>query len=321
MPLLSRTMVLCVLALVVAAASAQSFPVKPIRIIVPVVAGGSPDIFARVIGPRLHAQLGQPIIVENRAGAGQMIGAEHVAKSAADGYTLMLTTGSYTTSAAIRPNLAFDPLNDLTGIAKVGVGPLLVIVHPSLPVKSIRELIAFARARAGQVNYGSAGSGTTVHFAAEVLAASAKIDIVHVPYKSGVPMVAATLAGEVPMMIADLPPSWPHIKANRLRALAVTTAKRSEFVADLPTVAEAGVPGYEASIWWGAFAPARTPADIVARLNGEINKVLGSDDMKSRLAAEGAESVLMAAETFTVFWKGELAKWARVGKERNIKAN
>jgi len=318
---LSRILLLCVPALVAGAASAQPYPSKPIRIIVPVVAGGSPDIFARVIGLRLTAQMGQPVIVENRAGAGQMIGAELVAKSAADGYTIMVTTGSYATSAAIRTNLPFDPLNDFTGISKVGIGPLLVVVHPSLPVQSFKELIAFARARPGQLNYGSAGSGTTVHFAAEVLAASAKIDLVHVPYKSGVPMAVAALAGEVPMMLSGLTLTWPHIKANRLRALAVTTAQRSAFVPDLPTVAEAGVPGYDASLWWGAFAPARTPADVVVRLNGEINKILATDDMKSRVASEGADVVLMSADAFTAFWKGELAKWTKVAKERNIKAN
>lgn len=316
---LSRILLLSVLVLVVGAASAQSYPSKPIRFVVPVTAGGSPDIFARLIGQKL--QLGQPVVVENRAGAAQMIGVEHVIRSAPDGHTIMVTTGSFATSAAIRPNLPFDPATDLTGVAKIAVGPMLVLVHPSLPVKTFKELIAFAKAKPGQLNYGSAGSGTTVHFAAEVLAASAKIDIMHVPYKSGVPAVSAAVAGEVPMMIMDLPPTWPYIKANRLRALAVTSAQRSSFLPDLPTVAEAGVPGYGAEIWWGVLAPAKTPADIVTRLNGEINKILATDDMKSRLAETGAEPALMSAEAFSAFVKSELARWIKVGKERNITAN
>jgi tripartite-type tricarboxylate transporter receptor subunit TctC len=206
---------------------AQSFPAKPIRFVVPAVAGGSPDIFARVIGQRLHAQLGQPVIVENRPGAAQMIGVEYVIKSPADGHTVMVTTGTFATSAAIRTNLPFDPATDLTGVAKIGVGPMLVIAHPALPVKSMKELISLARARPGQISYGTAGAGSMVHFAAEVLAASAKLDIVHVPFKSGAPAVTAVVSGEVPMMIMDLPPTWSFIKTNRLRALAVTTATRS----------------------------------------------------------------------------------------------
>jgi tripartite-type tricarboxylate transporter receptor subunit TctC len=315
---LRQLLLLAVLAPWIGVVCAQSFPSKPIRFVVPVVAGGSPDTFARVIGQRLHAQLGQPVAVENRAGAAQMIGVEHVIKSPPDGYTVMVTTGTFTTSAAIRPNLPFDPAADLTGVAKIGVGPMLVISHPSLPVKSMQELIALARARPGQLSYATAGTGSMVHFAAEVLAASAKLDIVHVPYKSGAPAVTAVLGGEVPVMLMDLPPTWPHIKANRLRALAVTTGTRSSFVPDLPTIAEAGVPGFDAAIWWGALAPARTPADAIKVLNTEINKILASDDVKARLAEAGAEPVLMSPEAFTTFVRSELAKWRKVAKERNI---
>ena len=308
------------IALSIWGAHAQEFPTKPIRIVVPVAAGGSPDVLARLIGEKLRERLGQPIVVDNRAGAGQMIGADLVAKAAPDGHTLLLPTATYCGSAAIQPKLPFDPVSDLTGVAMVGVGPLLVVVHPSVPAKNIKELVALAKSRKGQVNYGSAGTGSVIHFAAEVFASNTGIDIVHVPYKSGAPAVAAAVAGEVPMIFMSLPSVWTQVKAKRLRAIAVTTAKRSSFVPDLPTVAEAGVPGYEAGQWWGVLAPAKVPAAIVAKLNSEINAILGSEDMRPKLENQGAEPVLMTPEAFTKFVRNEIAKFRKVVKERNIKA-
>ena len=298
---------------------AQEYPVRPIRIVVPVAAGGSPDVLARIIGERMRERMGQPIVVDNRAGAGQMIGADFVAKAAPDGYTILLPTATYCGSAALQPKLPFDPVNDLTGIAMVGVGPLLVVVHPSMPVRNIKELITLAKARKGQINYGSAGTGSIIHFAAEVFAANTAIDIVHVPYKSGAPAVAAAVAGEVPMVFMSLPTVWAQVKNNRLRAIAVTSPRRSTFVPDLPTVAEAGVPGYEASQWWGVLGPAKLPAAIVTKLNAEINTILSADDMKARLANEGAEPVLMTPEAFTSFIRNEIAKFRKVARDRNIK--
>jgi tripartite-type tricarboxylate transporter receptor subunit TctC len=301
------------------AAYCQEYPAKAIRIVVPVAAGGSPDVLARIIGEKMRERLGQPVVVDNRVGAGQMIGADHVAKAAPDGYTIMLPTATFCSSAAMQPKLPFDPVNDLTGVAMVGVGPLLVVVHPSVPVKNIKELIALAKSRKGQINYGSAGTGSIIHFAAEVFAANTAIDIVHVPYKSGAPAVAAAVAGEVPMVFMSLPSVWPQVKNNRLRAIAVTSAKRSAFVPDLPTVAESGVPGYDAGQWWGVLAPAKVPAAIVARLNSEINTILSADEMRTRLASEGAEPVLMTPDAFTSFVRSEIAKFRKVVKERNIK--
>ncbi len=301
------------------AAFGQEYPNRTIRIVVPVAAGGSPDVLARLIGEKMRERLGQAVVVDNRVGAGQMIGADHVAKAAPDGYTIMLPTATYCGSAAIQPKLAFDPVNDLTGVAMVGVGPLLLIVHPSVPVRSVKELIAFAKARAGQLNYGSAGTGSVIHFAAEVFAANTAIDIVHVPYKSGAPAVAAAVAGEVPVVFMSLPSVWSQVKSNRLRAIAVTTAKRSAFVPDLPTIAEAGVPGYEAGQWWGVLAPAKVPAGIISKLNAEINTILSADEMRSRLATEGAEPVLMSPEAFNSFVRSEIAKFKKTIKERNIK--
>ncbi|MES2562256.1 MAG: tripartite tricarboxylate transporter substrate binding protein [Pseudomonadota bacterium] len=300
-------------------AHAQEYPSRAIRIVVPVAAGGSPDVLARIIGEKMRERLGQPIVVDNRVGAGQMIGADLVAKSAPDGHTLLLPTATYSGSAALQPKLPFDPVNDLIGVAMVGVGPLLVVVHPSVPAKNIKELIALAKSRKGQINYGSAGAGSIIHFATEVFAANTAIDIVHVPYKSGAPAVSAAVAGEVPMVFMSLPSVWPQVKSNRLRAIAVTSATRSAFVPDLPTVAEAGVPGYEATQWWGVLAPAKVPSGIITRLNAEINTILSADEMKSRLANEGAEPVLMTPEAFTSFVRNEIAKFRKVAAERNIK--
>lgn len=301
-------------------AAGQDYPSKPIRVVVPVAAGGSPDVLARLIGERIRPRLGQPFVVDNRAGAGQMIGSDLVAKAAPDGYTIMLPTATYTGSAAIQPKLPFDPVNDLTGVAMVGVGPFLVIVHPSVPVKNIKELIALAKSRPGQVNYGSAGAGSVIHFAAEVFAAETGIDIVHVPYKSGAPAVAAAVSGEVPMIFMSLPSAWAQVKANRLRAIAVTSPQRSKFVPELPTVAEAGVPGFQAQQWWGVLAPAKVPGAIVDKLNAEINAVLGTDEMRAQLANQGAEPVLMSAKQFSSFVRSEIERFRKLVRERNITA-
>jgi tripartite-type tricarboxylate transporter receptor subunit TctC len=287
---------------------------------VPVAAGGSPDVLARLIGERIRPRLGQPFVIDNRAGAGQMIGSDLVAKAAPDGYTIMLPTATYTGSAAIQPKLPFDPVNDLTGVAMVGVGPFLVIVHPSVPVRNIKELVALAKSRPGQVNYGSAGTGSVIHFAAEVFAAETGIDIVHVPYKSGAPAVAAAVAGEVPMVFMSLPSAWAQVKANRLRAIAVTSPQRSKFVPELPTVAEAGVPGFQAQQWWGVLAPAKVPAAVIDKLNTEINAILGTDEMRAQLANQGAEPVLMSPKEFSSFVRSEIERNRKLVRERNIKA-
>ena len=301
-------------------AASQDFPSKPIRVVVPVAAGGSPDVLARLIGEQIRPRLGQPFVVDNRAGAGQMIGSDLVAKSPPDGYTIMLPTATFTGSAAIPPKLPFDPVNDLTGVAMVGVGPLLVIVHPSVPVKNIKQLVALAKSRPGQLNFGSAGTGSVIHFAAEVFAVETGIDIVHVPYKSGAPAVAAAVSGEVPMVFMSLPSAWAQVKANRLRAIAVTSPQRSSFVPDLPTVAEAGVPGFQAQQWWGVLAPAKVPGAIIDKLNAEINAVLRTDDMRAQLANQGAEPVLMSPQKFSDFVRSEIERFRKLVRERNIKA-
>jgi tripartite-type tricarboxylate transporter receptor subunit TctC len=300
------------------AATAQEYPSRPIRIVVPTLAAGSADILARLIAGKLNERWGQPVIVDNRAGAGQMIGADAVAKAPADGHTLLLPTVTYTTSAATQPKLPFDPVNDLAGITMVGDGPFLVIVHPSLPVKTIKELIALAKLKSGSLNYASSGTGSILHLVTEVFAASAGIKLVHVPYKSIAPAVTETVGGHVPMMFGSLPSVLPQVKAGRLRALGVTTAKRSSFVPDLPTIAEAGVPGFEARQWWGMFAPAKTPRPVIGKIHGEIQKILAADDVKARLADEGAVPVQMSPEDFSATVRSDIAKWKKVAQELNL---
>ncbi len=303
----------------VSAAAAQPFPGKQMRMIVPAAAGGSADILGRLIAEHLQKRLGQTMITENRAGAGQTIGSGLVAKADPDGHTLLLATVTYTTSAAVYTRLPYDPLTDLTGVAMVGEGPLLLTIHPSVPATSVKQLIALARAKPRMLNFGSAGTGTIPHLATELFALGAKIDIVHVPYKGISPAVTATVAGEVPVLIASTPSAGPMVKAKRLRALAVTTAKRSSFMPELPTLAEAGVPGYDVATWWGVLAPGKTPREVLSRLNEEIRRILATADVKARVVSNGAEPVLdMSAEQFSALLKTEIAKWRRIVKERKI---
>jgi tripartite-type tricarboxylate transporter receptor subunit TctC len=287
--------------------------------IVPGLPGGSADIIARMIGTKLHERLGQPVIVDNRSGAGQMIGAEALAKSPPDGHALLFATVTYTTSVATRSSLPFDPLNDVTGVTMVGRGPLLFVVHPSLPTKSIQDFIALAKARPGSIDYASSGTGTIVHLVPESFAALAAIQIVHVPFKAIAPAVTAVVGGHVPAMFASLPASWHHVKANRLRALAVSTAQRSDFVPDLPTIAESGVPGFEASTWWGLFAQGKTPKEVIAKLNAEVQSIIAAEDIKARFASEGARGVNgMTSEAFNALVRSDIAKWRKIAKDRNI---
>ncbi len=307
------------LAGLIAGASAQTFPSKPMRMVVPTTPAGSADLLARLLAEQLPKRLGQPMIVDNRPGAGQTIGSDHVAKSAPDGHVLLLVTVSYTTSAAIYSKLPYDPASDLAGIAMVGAGPLLVTVHPSLPVTSVKQLIALARSKPGALDYGSAGAGTIPHLATELFNGNAGTNLVHVAYKGIAPAVTATVSGEVPVLFVSTPSGGPMVKAGRLRALAVTTAKRSSFMPELPTVAEAGVPGYDVSTWWGVLAPAKTPAPVVNRLNEEIRKILAMDSSKAIVAANGAEPELnMTADQFSALLKREIADWRKTVKERKI---
>lgn len=304
----------------ISGAWAQGFPTKQMRMIVPSSAGGSSDTLGRLIAEHPQKRLGQTVITENRPGAGQTIGSSHVVKSDPDGHTMVMVTVTYTTSSAIYSKLPYDPVHDLVGVAMVGKGPLILTVHPSLPVRSTKELIALAKSKPKSLDFGSAGNGTIPHLATELFALSANIDIVHVPYKGIAPAVTATVAGEVPVLIGSAPSTSAMIRANRLRALAVTTAKRSRHLPDLPTIAESGVPGYDVATWWGVLAHAKTPKPIVNQLNSEIRKILATDDVSKSITSDGAEPELnMTSEEFTALIKSDIEKWRAIVKKRNIR--
>lgn len=308
------------LAFALEAGAQPAFPSKPMRMIVPYPPGGSADILARAIGQRAGEGLGQPFVIDNRPGAGTAIGAEALAKSAADGYTVMMgTVSSHAINPTLSRKLPFDPVKDFTPIALVASIPFAMIVHPSVPARSVKEFIAFAKAKPGQLNYSSAGYGTSNHLAGELLKSMAAIDIVHVPYKGSAPALNDLIAGQVSLMFDLVLTAAPHIKSGAVRALAVTGVQRSGVLPDLPTVAQSGLPGYEVSAWFGIFAPADLPQPIVRRLNGEFVKAMQHPDLKHRLASQGADPLTSTPEEFAAFQRTEIDKWAKVVKASGIK--
>jgi tripartite-type tricarboxylate transporter receptor subunit TctC len=297
-------------------AFAQAYPAKPITIVVPFAAGGTTDILARVIGQALTKDLGQTVIVDNRAGAGGNIGAQFAAKSPADGYTLFMgTVGTHAINQSLYKKLPFDPIKDFAPLTRVAMVPNLLVANPVKPYKNVKELIAYAKANPGKVNFGSSGSGSSIHLSGELFKAMAKVDMVHVPYKGSAPAVTDLLGGQIDVMFDNMPSAIQHVRNGRLRPLAVTTARRSPELPDVPTVAEAGVPGYEATSWFGMFAPAATPAPVVARLNAALAKVLADPEVKKKLAEQGAEPYSEKPEQFAEFIRQETAKWSKVVKD------
>ena len=303
------------------AATAQTYPAKPIRLIVPQSAGGSTDQVARPLAQRMGEALGQTVIVDNRPGAGSTIGTDLVAKSTPDGHTLLAVAASFTMSPSLYRNLPFDPVRDFAPISLLSSLPNILVVHPSLPVKSVRELIAFAKARPGQLNFGSSGMATGTHMSMELLKHLTGVEMVHVPYKGGAPSVTALMSGEVQVTFATISTALPHVKSGRLRALAVSTARRSPAAPEVPPLAEAGVKGYDYASWIGLLAPAKTPPGIVTRLNAEAVKALQTPEIKAILATEGSEPVGNSPEQFAAILKTEVARWAQVVKAAGIKAD
>jgi len=301
------------------AAAQSGYPNRPLRFVVPFTPGGSNDIFARVIGQRLSEAMGQPVLIDNRPGAGGLLGAEIVAKAPPDGYNLMIHSTSFTTNVAIQPKVAFDPVRDIAPITKLGEGSLLMAVNVNSPIRTMQDLLAAARARPGTLNYGSSGSGGVNHLATEVLNRMAKIDTVHIPYKGIGPAVTDLLGGQIQILLSGIPNVMPQVKAGKLRPLAVSTAKRSAFLPEVPTIAESGVPGYSVVLWWGLFAPGGTPRPIIARLNQEVGKILLSTEMRERLAAEGAEPTPTSPEEFAALVREEIQFWRRIAREAGIK--
>lgn len=295
------------------------YPNKPLRFVVPYPPGGSNDVLTRITAQIMSPGLGQQVVIDNRAGAGGMIGADNVAKSAPDGYSVLNVQASFVANAAMRKKMAYDPLKDFAYIGMMARGPLLVVVHPSLPVKNIRELIALAKARPGEINYGSTGTGGHNHLATELFRRLAGINIVHIPYKGVAPALTDLMGGHTQLVMTSLPSAMTQVQAGRLKALAVGSEKRSSFMPALPTVAEAGVAGYVAEFWWGLAVPAKTPADIAKRLETELGRALQSPELKKRFAAEGAEPASMTREQFSAFIANEIARWRKVVQESNIK--
>ena len=309
---------LCALGLA-SGAGAQSYPAKPVRLVVPYPPGGSNDVLSRITAQAMTPGLGQPVLIDNRGGAGGMIGADHVAKSAPDGYTLVNVQASFTANAALRAKLAYDPMGDFAYIGMMARGPLLAVVHPSLPVKNVKELIALARAKPGQINYGSTGTGGHNHMATELFARMAAIQIVHVPYKGVAPALTDLMGGHTQMVMTSLPSALNQVKAGRLKAIAVGSEKRSSFMPEMPTISESGVPGYFAEFWWGIAAPAKTPAPVLDRLAAELGKALQSAELKQKFATEGSEPSAMTREQFTRFIANEITRWRKVAQDANIK--
>jgi len=297
---------------------AQTYPARPIRLVVPYPPGGSNDVLSRITAQAMSPGLGQPVIVENRGGAGGMIGADNVAKSAPDGYSIVNVQASFTANAALRTKMAYDPLGDFAYVGMMARGPLLAVVHPSLPVKNVKELIVLARAKPGQINYGSTGTGGHNHMATELFARMAGIQIVHVPYKGVAPALTDLMGGHTQMVMTSLPSAMTQVQAGRLKAIAVGSEQRSSFMPQMPTISESGVPGYFAEFWWGLAAPSKTPNDIVNRLATELVRALQSPELKQRFAAEGAEPSVMTREQFTRFVANEITRWRKVALEARI---
>ncbi len=299
--------------------AAQSYPTKPVRLVVPFPAGGGVDVTARILAQAMTVRVAQSFIVENRAGASGMIGTEFVAKAAPDGYTLLV--GSQTTQAVVPAmyKTNYNPARDFAAITEIAKSPMLLLVHPQLPVKSAKDLIALAKSKPGQITFGAA-PGATIHMAAELFKLMAKIDMMLVPYKGEGPAIVDVMGGQVMLMFSNIPVSLPQAKSGRLRVIAVTSAQRVSTLPDVPTIAESGLPGYEAATWFGFFAPAATPRDIVARLNTEAVAGLSPSDVRERLAGQGYFVVASASEPFSEFVQKEIPRWAKVVKDANVKA-
>ena len=306
--------------LLLQSASAQSYPAKPVRLIAASSPGSAVDIVARIVAQKLTEQLGQQLIVDNRAGAGGNLGAEIAAKAAPDGYTLFMGTPAHAINTGLYRKLNYDLTRDFAPVSLVTTGQYVIIVHPSLPAKSVTELIALARARPGQLNYASAGSGNATHLAGELFKSLARVNLVHVPYKGTGPALTDLIGGQVQLMFCNLTAALPQVKSGRLRALAVTGAKRTATVPELPTVIEAGLPGYVVTSWFGVLAPAATPRDVIVRLNSELAQAMRSPDMRERLAGEGAEPTSSTPEQFAAFIKTEIAQWTKVVRDARISA-
>ncbi|GMU71613.1 MAG: hypothetical protein AMXMBFR42_10770 [Burkholderiales bacterium] len=316
-----RAIVPGALALFCTAALAQPYPTRPIRIVVPFAAGGPADVYARVLGRSMQEPLGQSFVVENRPGGGSVVGTDIVAKAPADGYTLLLMSNTHTVNESLLPKKPFQLMRDFAPITPINYSDLVLVVHPSVGIDSVQRLLAMAKARPGVLNYASSGPGTPYHMAGELFKAMAKVDIVHVPYKGSSGARTDVLGGQIEMMFDAITTMAPNVQAGRVRALATTGRVRSAVLPNVPTVAEAGVPGYEAVIWLGVMAPAGTPKPIIDRLNAEVRKVLARADIKESWKKQGAEIMDMSPQKFDEFLRADIEKWAKVVQGAGIKVD
>lgn len=295
-------------------AFAQTYPYRPIRFIVPYAAGGATDIITRVIAPKLSESLGERVVVDNRPGAGAIIGTNLLAKSAPDGYTIIMVEIAHGANPALHSKLPYDTFKDFASVTLVALMPSILVLPPSFPVKSVEELIALAKSKPGQLNYSSSGTGSMNFLAAELFKSITGINVVHIPYQGGSQALVAILGGQAQMLFSTLPPALPHIQAGKLRVLAVGSAKRTGMLPDVPTIAESGVPGFEVYLWLGVVAPAGTPKEVITKLNTEINRILAIPEAKERISGLGAEVVGSTPEQLTDHIKSEIERWGKVIK-------
>ena len=315
----SRLILLAALIIGATSAIAQDYPSKPIRLIAPFAPGGATDVLARIAGQKLNERLGQPVVVENRTGAGGNIGAEQVAKAVPDGYTLLMGGVPHAIAVSLYPKLGYDLIRDLTAIAEVASFPSMIVLHPSLPARNVKELIALAKARPGQLNFGSAGNGSPNHLALELFKTLAGVSMTHIPYRGAGQVVADLLAGQLQLASMGFPIAMPHVRADKLLAIAVTGTARSPLLPTLPTGIEAGLPGFDVNSWYGVFGPTGLPRDIITKLNTETSRGINAPDLKERLSALGAEPSAKSPEAFTQYVRDEIAKWAKVVKASGAK--
>ena len=313
--------VAAVAALAPPAARAESYPSKPIRMVVGFPSGGAPDILARIFSEKVSPSWGQPVVVDNKPGAGGNIGAEAVAHAAPDGYTLALgTVGTHSINGALYSKMPYDMVKDFVPVILLASTPNVLVVHPSVPARNVQELIALAKSKPGGLTFGTPGVGTSLHVSGELFNTMAGTRITHVPYKGRAMAIPDLLGGHITMMFDNLPSALPVVKEGKLRALGVTSAKRSSSAPDIPTIAEQGLPGYEAESWFAVFAPAGTPKDVVSKLNAELNRIFELPDVRQKLATLGLDPVLGTPEKLASYQRSEIAKWAKVVKESGAKA-
>lgn len=311
-----------VFAVTSAACAQQNYPSRPVRWVVPFAPGGPTDIMSRAIGEKLGQRLGQQFVVDNRGGAGGNIGAEIVARAPADGYTIMIGhVGTHAINLALYAKVPYDPIRDFTPISLLATLPLALVVHPLIPANNVKELIALAQKRPGELNFASAGNGGPTHLTAEVLKSLAKVNIVHVPFKGNAQALTELISGRVQMMFSNLLTSMPHVRAGKLRAIAISPAKRSPQAPDLPTVAESGVPGFDVTPWYGALGPAALPPAITTRLNSEITEILRAPDLRERFVAQGVDLTPSTPDQFAALIKAEVPKWRKIVQDSGAKVD